>query len=192
MNYSEAEMFNRKASDPKNKPDQIIAALFVRQGQNIADIGAGGGYFSMRFAELVGPEGRIYAVDKNSEFLFFIKSNAREKGLANVITVLSSDGKLDLPEKGIDLIYFRNVTHHIPNRENYFRNLKKFLNPSGKIAIIEYDKPSRFSFRGIFGHRVPKETILKEMETAGYSLEKELTFLPEQSFTIYSIKETKT
>jgi len=191
MNYSKAEMFNRKASNPKKKPDQIIAALSIKQGQNIADIGAGGGYFSIRFAELVGPKGNVYAVDTNSEFLFFIKNIAREKKLSNLITVLSKGEKLDLPEKSIDIIYFRNVTHHIPNRESYFSTLKKFLKPSGKIAIIEYDKPSLFSFRRIFGHRIPKETIVKEMETAGYSLDKELNFLPEQSFTIYSIKEAK-
>ena len=189
--YSKAEMFDRKASNPKNKPDQIIVALSIKPGQNIADIGAGGGYFSMRFAKLVGPKGTVYAVDTNSEFLFLIRNNAKENRLDNITTVLSKGEKLGLPEKSIDLMYFRNVTHHIPNRESYFRYLKKFLKSSGKVAIIEYDKPNLFSFHGIFGHRVPKETIMKEMEMAGYLLEKELTFLPEQSFTIYSIKEAK-
>ena len=61
-------MFNRKASDPKNKPDEILEALELQQGQRVADIGAGGGYFSLRFAEAVGKDGRVFAVDTNPKF----------------------------------------------------------------------------------------------------------------------------
>ena len=146
----------------------------------------------MKFAELVGPKGNVYAVDTNPEFLFFVKNNARENKLGNVATVLSKGESLNLPEKSIDLIYFRNVIHHIQDRENYFKNLKKFLKPSGKIAIIEYKKPGFFSSRKIFGHYLPKETIVLELEKAGYLLEKEFNFLPEQHFTVYSDKEAKT
>jgi arsenite methyltransferase len=54
-----AEMFNREASDPKNKPDDILNVLELQPGQKVADIGAGGGYFSLRFAEIVGKSGRV-------------------------------------------------------------------------------------------------------------------------------------
>ncbi|HEC86262.1 MAG TPA: methyltransferase domain-containing protein, partial [Thermoplasmatales archaeon] len=153
----QAKMFNKKASDPKNKPDQIIEAIGLRPGQSIADIGSGGGYFSLRFAKIVGEEGKVYAVDTKPEFLEYIKSSAREKGLNNVIPTLVS-GDLDLPEKSLDLIFMRSVTHHIPNRVEYFKSLKQFLKPDGRIAIIEYKKGKTFTFRGLFGHYVPKET----------------------------------
>jgi len=55
----QAKMFNKKASDPRNKPDQIIEAIALKPGQSIADIGSGGGYFSLRFAEMIGKEGRV-------------------------------------------------------------------------------------------------------------------------------------
>ncbi|MCD6511163.1 MAG: methyltransferase domain-containing protein [Thaumarchaeota archaeon] len=186
----QARMFNKKASDPKNKPDQIIEAIAPKPGQSVADIGSGGGYFSLRFAEMVG-EGRVYAVDTNPEFLEYVKNIAREKGLDNVIPILASGDELDLPEKGLDLIFMRNVTHHIPNRVEYFKNLKRFLKPDGRIAIIEYKKGKIFTFRGLFGHHVPKETIIREMEESGYSLEKEFDFLPEQHFTIYVVKNER-
>ena len=96
------------------------------------------------------------------------------------------EDKLDLPEKSLDFVFMRNVTHHIPNRVKYFRNLKDFLKPDGKIIIIEYKKGKFFTFRGIFRHDVPKEIITREMEEARYLLEKEFDFLPEQHFTIYS------
>jgi arsenite methyltransferase len=182
----QAKMFNRKASDPKNKPDQILRTLALQLGQNVADIGAGGGYFSLRFAELIGKEGKVFAVDTNSKFLEFIKNSAKEKGLDNVETVLVTDKSLTLPEN-VDLVFMRNVCHHIPNRPEYFRRLKDILKPSGRIAIVEYRNAKRFNFRGMFGHYVPKEVIIKEMNEAGYRLQEDLDFLPEQSFTVFSL-----
>jgi len=187
----QAKMFNKKASDPKNKPDQIIEAIALRPGQSIADIGSGGGYFSLRFAQLAGEEGRVYAVDTKPEFLEYVKNRAEEKGLDNVIPTLVSGDKLDLPEKSLDLIFMRNVTHHIPNRVEYFKSLKRFLKPDGRIAIIEYKKGKTSTFHGLFGHYVPKETIIQEMKEAGYLLEKEFNFLPEQHFTIYTVKNER-
>jgi len=191
MTNLQAEMLNKKASDPKNKPDQIIEAIALKHGQSIADIGSGGGYFSLRFAKMVGEEGRVYAVDIKPEFLEYVKNSAREEGLDNVIPMLVSGDKLDLPEKGLDLIFMRNVTHHIPNRVEYFKSLKRFLKPNGRIAIIEYKKGKIFTFRRLFGHYVPKETIIQEMEDAGYLLKREFDFLPEQHFTIYAVKNER-
>lgn len=182
----QAKMFNRRASNPKNKPDQILKTLALTPRQNVADIGAGGGYFSLRFAELVGREGKVFAVDTNFGFLGFIKNSCREKGLDNVETVLVTENNLTLPEN-VDLVFMRNVCHHIPNRPEYFRKLKNFLKPGGRIAIAEYRSAKSHSFRGIFGHYVPKETIVKEMNEAGYQLQEDLDFLPEQSFTIFSL-----
>jgi ubiquinone/menaquinone biosynthesis C-methylase UbiE len=182
-----AKMFNKKASDPRNKPDLILDRLELQKGNIIADIGSGGGYFALRFAETVGKEGMVFAVDTNSGFLEVIKENVKEKGLYNVKTILTSENNLTLPEL-VDIIFMRNVCHHISNRIGYFRKLKKLLKEGGRIAILEYRKAKRFTFHGLFGHYVPKERIIKDMTQAGFQLEKDLDFLPEQSFTIFSIK----
>jgi arsenite methyltransferase len=186
---SKAEMFNGKASDPKNKPDEIVKKLELQQGQKIADIGVGGGYFTLRFAEIVGADGRVFAVDTDQNFLDFVKKTAEEKGLVNVETVLAAKDDVALPEKSIDLIFMRNVCHHLDNRPEYFKKLKTALKPEGRIAIIEYRKDKGFSFHKICGHYIPKEKIIKEMEEAEYQLEKNWEFLPEQSFTIFHVKQ---
>jgi ubiquinone/menaquinone biosynthesis C-methylase UbiE len=185
MKNSKAKMFNRKASDPRNKPDQILEALELRQGQNVADIGAGGGYFCLRFAEAVGREGKVYAVDTNQGFLEFIKNSAKEKGLNNVKTILVVED-LALPERGLDLVFMRNVCHHLTNRVEYFKKLRRFLKQEGRVAIVEYKRAKPLTFRGIFGHYVPRETIIEEMKKAGYRVKQEFDFLPEQSFIIFS------
>jgi len=182
-------MFNRKASNTKNKPDKILETLALRLGQNVADIGTGGGYFSLRFAEVVGEGGRVFAVDTNPKFLEFVSDSAKEKGLENVETVLVTEDSLTLPERSLDLVFVRNVTHHIPDRVEYFRKLKVTLKPEGRIAIIEYRRGGRFSFRRMFGHYVSQEIIVDDMKEAGYRLKEDLDFLPEQSFTIFSLKK---
>jgi len=189
MRNSKAEMFNSKASDPKNKPDEIVKTLELQRGQKVADIGSGGGYFALRFAEIVGTDGRIFVVDTNPKLLEFIKNTAEEKGLVNVETVLATKDAVPLPEKSIDLIFMRNVCHHLPDRPEYFKKLKTALKPEGRIAIIDYRKAKGVSFHKMCGHYVPKEKIIKEMEEAEYQLEKDLAFLPEQSFTIFHAKQ---
>ena len=182
-----AEMFNRKASDPKNKPDEILKALGLQQRQKVADVGSGGGYFALRFAEILEAEGRVFAVDTNPKFLEFIQDSAKEKVLTNVETVLTEEDKPILPEKSVDLVFMRNVCHHLSNRVDYFRRLRNSLKTSGRVAIIEYRSGRGFSFHRLFGHYVAKEKIIEEMKEAGYKLEKEVDFLPEQSFTLFSM-----
>jgi len=184
-----ARMFNRKASSQKSKPNQILETLALHLGQAIADIGAGGGYFSLRFADAVGSMGRVYAVDTNPEFLKYIRNMAGEEGLSNLVTILvTQHNPLSLPEESVDLVFIRNVYHHLSNRAKYFRDLRKVLKPKGKVAIIEYKRDGGIlSFRKLFGHYLPKETIVKEMTEAGYQLEEDFDFLPEQSFTVFRI-----
>ncbi len=188
MKSLKAKMFNKKASDPRNKPNQIIEAIGLKSGQVIADIGSGGGYFTLRFAEIVGEEGKAYAVDTDEKLLEFVNNNAKQKGLNNIITVLAKD-KLELPKESLDFVFMRNVAHHISNRVSYFKDLKRFLKPYGKVVIIEYRKGKPFTFRGMFGHYVSREAIVQEMEEAEYVLEKEFDFLPEQHFVIYLNKQ---
>jgi len=182
-------MFNKRASKPKYKADRILETLALKPGLIIADIGSGGGYFTYRFAKAVGDNGKVYAVDTNQEFLAFIKKQAIEQGLANVVTICTVSEHPDLPKHTFDYVFLRNVSHHLPNRVEYFQRLKETLKPDGKIVIIEYDaRGGFFSFQRLFHHYVPQDILLEEMKQAGYSMQKSYDFLSEQSFTIFSIK----
>jgi ubiquinone/menaquinone biosynthesis C-methylase UbiE len=183
----EANMFNRKASDLRNKPDQILEALALQRGQFVADIGSGGGYFSLRFAKAVGKEGWVYALDTNKKMLEFVRKSAKEKGMDNVETLFVEGDDLPLPEKGLNLIFMRNVCHHLPNRVEYFKKVKDLLKPEGTIAILEYRRSARGLFRRIFGHYISKEVIVNEMNEAGYQIKETFDFLPDQSFNIFTV-----
>jgi len=128
---SKAKMLNRKAADPKNKPDLILETLALQEGQKVADIGAGGGYFAQRFAEAVDKAGRVYAVDTDLEKLEFIKQSAHEKGLGNLEVVSAKEG-LVLPQK-VDWVFMRNVCLHIPNRVETLRSYGRCWCPAAKL-----------------------------------------------------------
>lgn len=182
---SKARMFNRQASNSKSKSDEILKALSLQLGQKVADVGAGGGYFSFRFAELVGIRGHVYALDTDSGKLDFIRKMIEEKGLGNIDVVLVGKEGVTLPER-VDLIFMRNVYHHISNRVEYFAKLKSLLRSSGQVAIVEHEGGG--CFHSLFEHRVSGKTVVEEMNLADYIVVRNLDFLSKQSFTIFSPK----
>jgi predicted methyltransferase len=185
---SKARMFNKQAANPKNKPEEILKALALQEGEKIADLGAGGGYYSLKFAQAVGKKGVIYAVEVDLGKIEFIKKCVRDRGLDNVQVVLADKGNVTLPER-VDLIFLRNVYHHISNRVEYFIKLKESLKPDGRIAIVEHKRGGHFSFHRIFERRVSREIIVEEMTMAGYNVQESFDFLSEQSFTIFHLKD---
>ena len=184
--YSKAKMFNRKAARKKSKTDDILRSLHIQSGQTIADIGSGGGFFSVLFSYAVGKTGTVYAVDTNNDFLEFIQMQAREKGLGNIRTVLATEHAVSLPVHEVDLVFVRNVYHHLTNRVEYFSKVREVLRPQGQVCIIEYTRRgSRLNFHRRCGHNVPREIISDEMRKAGYIVSASFDFLPVQSFTIF-------
>jgi len=182
------KILNTEASSAKSRPAEIIASLNIHDGDIIADIGSGGGYFTLVLAGKAGKTGRVYAVDVKSKYLDFIRSKAAREGLDNISTVLGEGGEMDLPLAGLNLVFARNVYHHLPAPTDYFSKIKKYLKPGGRVAIIDHKPKRGFNFVALFKHHTPGETIIQEMETAGYSLLMSFYFLPDQTFTIFIVK----
>ena len=181
-------LLNREASSPRNRPAEIIQSLKIREGFKVADIGSGGGFFTLEFAKLVGGRGQVYAVDSNEKNLDFVRQGAEKAGLDHIVFIHARGGELSLPENSLDLSFLRNVYHHLPEPGRYFRDLKRFLKSDGKVAIIEHKKKTGFSFVALLKHYTPTQVIIKEMEEAGYFLVESLDFLPEQTFNVFGLK----
>jgi ubiquinone/menaquinone biosynthesis C-methylase UbiE len=180
-------MYNRKAASPDSKPDQILEILDLQPGQKVADIGSGGGYYAQRFAQAVGNKGHVYAVDTNPEFLKYLSQEARERGLDNITTLLVTGGASGLAARSLDLVFMRNVHHHLPNRIEYFKKLREALKPDGKVAIIEHDGRGFLNLFRLFGRFTSQETIVEEMTAAGFQAIKRPDILSKQSFTIFGL-----
>ena len=184
-----AEMFNRKASNPKSKPLEVIEILSIKEGESILDIGSGGGFFSLLFAEKVGKNGMVYASDTNKEFLDYIEETKSSRGLSNIKTVYISKEIPEISGECIDLIFMRNVYHHLKDRVEYFSKIKKVLKPKGRVAIIDYIGNKGFSFHRMMGHSTSKETMVEDLESSGFKLIKDANILPEQNFLIFQLKK---
>lgn len=175
---------NASWRDRWQQPEAVIKSLSIQAGDHVADLGAGGGYFTFRLAEAVGPTGKVYAVDVNQDHLDYIAQEATERGSANVDVVLAKYNDPLLPENGIDLIFTCNTYHHIENRVAYFASVTRALRPNGRIAIIDLNGKHWFSW--LFGHWTPAEIIRSEMESAGYRLTNEFDFLSRQNFQVFA------
>lgn len=174
------EGFNR---DQWQQQDRVIESLQIQPGERVADLGSGSGYFIPALAKAVGPAGRVYAVDVDKEMNEIVAERARREGLNNVEVILAKPDDPLLPVSGIDLIFTSNTYHHIQNRVNYFANLRKYIRPNGRVAVIDFDR--RGWLQGLWKHYTPSEFIKREMEQAGYRLQREFDFLDRQSFLIF-------
>jgi len=162
------------------KPKKVVDYLAIRDGDVIADIGAGSGYFSVLLSKRVGDSGRIYAVDIENEMIEYIEKRAKKERLNNIKT----DDPL-LLESSIDLIFICDTYHHIEGRDNYLKILKKVLKKNGRLAIVDFhvvDTP----VGPPLNIRISKDKIMGEILKAGFKLEADYYFLPYQYFLIFT------
>jgi ubiquinone/menaquinone biosynthesis C-methylase UbiE len=124
------------------KPDQIMDALGIADGSAVADIGAGAGWFTIRLARRVGPNGVVYATDVQREMLEAIRRRVGREGLGNVQTRMGTDAKPDLPAEALDAVLVVDVYPEVTDRITFLRSLASALKPAGRIGIVNY-KPGR-------------------------------------------------
>lgn len=171
--------------DQWQQPDKVVAALNLKPGNTVADLGSGGGYFTFRLAQAVAPNGKVYAVDVDRDMIALVAERARREAPAIVETIVAKPNDPALPGT-VDLVFTSNTYHHIDDRVAYFTNLRKYLRPGGRVAIIDFDR--RAWIEGLLRHYTPSEFIQREMEQAGYVLQKNNDFLDRQSFLIFAVK----
>jgi predicted methyltransferase len=169
--------------DGWQQPEKVVQALAIKPGERIADLGSGGGYFTFRLSQAAGASGKVYAVDVDKDLLEDLAERAKKDGYRNVEAVLAKYDDPLLPEP-VDLIFTTNVYHHIEGRAKYFSDAARYLRAGGRIAIVDFN--GKHWSATFMGHYTPVETVKKEMEEAGYRLERELDFLDRQSFLIYT------
>jgi predicted methyltransferase len=168
--------------DEWQQPDRVIADLSLAPGARVADLGAGGGYFTFRLARAVGPGGHVYAVDIDEQMNAYVAKEAAKQGLANVSTVLATESDARLPEP-VDLVFTSDTYHHLTDRAAYFRRVReRELAPGGRVAIVEF-RPEATS------HSTPRETIESELGAAGFRLVKSFDYLERQHFLVFAAEQ---
>jgi SAM-dependent methyltransferase len=175
------------ARDAWQKPHEVIEALGLKEGERVADIGAGSGYFALRFARHVAGAGRVFAVDVNQGMLTHLEGQARAAGLSNVQAILAPSDDPRLPDGSVDRVFFCNVWHHVDDQAGYLEKLKKALIPSGQIVMIDFHK-RELPVGPPVSMKIARDDLVAQMESHGFRVAHEHTFLPYQYFLVFSRK----
>ena len=153
----------------------ILAALKLKPGDRIADIGAGTGLYVKLFAETVGPTGEVYAVDIAAPFLEFISKNAESDNLTNVKTVLGKDKTSNLPEASVDVVFHSDTYHHFEFPRTMVRDLARSLVQDGEMFVLDFERIEGVTRSAMLNHvRAGKEVVIAEIESSGFDLVEEI------------------
>src|SRR5262245_39438876 len=185
MGVGGADWLERPGRDEEQKPDEIIRTMGLRNGDVVADLGAGTGYFTRRLAKAVAPSGRVYAVDIQPEMLELLEKNAAKAGLTNVTAVLGTEDDPKLPEGALDWILLVDVYHEFQQPAPMLRKMRSALKSTGRVALVEYRLDGTTAAHIRPEHRMTPEQVLAEWEPAGFRLVKRYEFLPTQHFFVF-------
>lgn len=177
------EVFERDEREVYNQRHAVVKALKLRPASDVADIGAGTGFYSLLFAKAVGATGNVFAVDITEDFILNINRRAQEQNLKNIHAILSSENDTLLAPHSIDLAFVCATYHHFEYPQTMLDSIRRALRPGGKLVIIDFRKQAGLSSAWVMSHvRSDKQTVIKEIEQAGFQFESESNLLKSNYF----------
>jgi ubiquinone/menaquinone biosynthesis C-methylase UbiE len=184
MGHEGARWLERPEREAEEAPSKAIAALRLRPGQVVADIGAGSGYYTMLLGTAVGPTGRVYATDIQKEMLSLIEKKIATQRVSNVELVLDSETESRLPDAAVDLALMVDVYHELSQPQAFLRSLKRALKPDGRLVLIEFRKESLdVPIRP--EHKMSIREARLELEAEGYRWDQVIDVLPWQHILVF-------
>jgi ubiquinone/menaquinone biosynthesis C-methylase UbiE len=166
-------------------PEQIMDILGIAEGSVVADVGAGSGWFTVRLARRVGPNGLVFSQDVQSEMVAAISRRVQREGLTNVRTVQGDGSDPRLGRNVVDAIVMAGVYNEIGDKITMLRNLAAALKPQGRIGVID------FKLQGggpgpPMEERVDPAIVIRDAAAAHLQLLSHETFLPYQYLLVFS------
>jgi arsenite methyltransferase len=183
-----ARVFESPERDAWQKPDKVVHALDLEPGETVADIGAGTGYFTRRFAAAVAPTGRAIGLDVEPAMVEYMRKDARTRRLSNYEPQLVKPDDAELAPASVDVIFLCDTYHHIDKRVDYFRRLIAALKPGGRVVIVDFFKRP-LPVGPPPPHKISLTQVREEMGKAGYKLTRTYGFLPYQYFVQFEPRD---
>lgn len=138
MGFQGASWLERAEREQEERGDLLLIELGLKPGTDVADVGAGTGYYSRRMAPLVGPTGKVYAVDVQPEMLRVIAATAKRPGFGNIVPVLGADDDVKLAEASVDLAIMVDVYHELEFPHEVLASIVRAVRPGGRVVFVEY------------------------------------------------------
>jgi len=187
------ERFEVESREVYSRRKEIVAACEIKPGMTVADIGAGTGLFTRLFAEAVGPEGKVLAVDIAQSFLDHIDKSARDAGLKNILPVLASADSTGLPPASVDLAFICDTYHHFEFPQKTMTSLYRALKPSGRMILIDFRREPGKSTDWVLDHvRAGQDVFESEIIAAGFrKVSENADLLKENYFVVFEKADAK-
>jgi len=168
--------------------EEILDRLRISPGDIIADIGAGSGYFTIPLASRVGDKGMVFAEEIQIEMVNYISKKVETLGLNNVRVVFGKVEDPSLLDDFFNLVFLTNTYHELEKPFLMLENIKKDLKYNGRLAIIDWDPEIKSPFGPPIEMRVPKNTVIKDVERIGFELIERHNFMPYHYFLVFRKK----
>ncbi|MFN2377628.1 MAG: class I SAM-dependent methyltransferase [Candidatus Binatia bacterium] len=190
--FDDAAYWSKVFDDPKRdewqRPVELVAALALKPGMTVADIGAGTGYFARRLSNAVGESGAVFVVEVEPSLIAHLRDRAEKEKTPNVVPVLASADNPRLPPSAVDVALFIDAYHHVDGRSAYLAVLQRSLKPGARVAIVEW-KPGKQPYGPKEeDHKIPREQVEREMAAAGFELAQAPDLLPHQYLLVFRRK----
>ncbi len=151
--------------------DLLAAVAGPKPGSVVADIGAGSGFMVELFSRLVGPTGKVYAVDINPALMELVTSRAEHRGITNIEAVVCSEKSVKLPPNSVDMMFICDTYHHFEYPRNTMRSIHEALRRGGQIVLVDFHRIPGVSREFILEHvRAGKELFTREIIDSGFEL----------------------
>lgn len=162
------ERFEVESREVFRARTEVLAACGIMPGEQIADIGAGTGFYSQLFARATGLDGWVYSVEVAPKFLQHIAARATADGIENLTPVLGTDVSIRLPPASVDLVFICDTYHHFEHFPQMLASIKRSLKPGGRLVLIDFHRIPGQSREFTLGHvRAGQDVFRSEVEAAG-------------------------
>ncbi len=172
MNVDEfVKAFEGESREIAKYRDHIVAALGVKRGMGVADVGAGTGLFMEPLAQAVGPHGKLFVLEISAPFLEHLRERAVALELPQIDVRACTDHSLELPDTSLDLAFVCDTYHHFEHPQDTLASLRRALRPGGTLVIVDFERIPGTSRPWVLNHmRVSKADVRTEVEAAGFVL----------------------
>lgn len=168
--------------------NQIVEACEIKPGSIVADVGAGTGLFSRLFADAVGADGWVYAVDIAPRMVAHVVKEAGKTGKTNITGVVCAENSINLPPNSVDLVYICDTYHHFEFPRSSLASIFKALRPGGRVVLVEFERIEGKTRDWLMNHvRAGKQVFRAEIQDAGFEFveEKPIDDFKENYFLIF-------
>jgi predicted methyltransferase len=169
------------------KPEVIMDTLGIFDGSTVADLGAGGGWFTVRLARRVGPTGRVYAQDIQKPMIESMERRFQREGLRNVTTVLGTEEDAKLDPGSVNAVLIVGVYGELAKPVELLKTVRKALRPGGRIGVVDFRKDGFGPGPDPEEERVDEAVVIKDAQAANLRLISRDTPLPFQFLLVFGI-----